>query len=91
MRVPLSVAIRGGPVMVPTLDGPPVSMEVPAGIVPGKTVVTVPGAGMRGMLQQSRGNLHVTLQVAIPRVNTARGERLLDELLDELDKTARPL
>lgn len=85
--VPLSVALRGGTVMVPTLGGQHVSVEVPEKAQPGKTIVTVPGGGLASAMTQRRGDLYVTVQVEFPRVVTARGQKLLDELLDELGKT----
>ena len=85
--VPLHVAIRGGQAMVPTLDGPPVAVQVPPGVSPGKTVLTVQGAGMRSAGSSSRGGLHILIQVNLPRIMTVRGERLLEELVEEVERT----
>lgn len=84
--VPLAVALRGGTVTVPALTGPPVSVDIPEKVRPGKTVVTAVGGGLASAMTKRRGDLHVTVQVEFPRVVTARGQKLLDELLDELGK-----
>lgn len=85
--VPLTVFLRGGTVSVPTLDGPPVRMEVPAGASPGKTIVTSKGAGIRAAGEDRRGDLHVLIQVELPQVLSARGNKLLEELAEELERT----
>jgi len=84
--VPLAIALRGGTVAVPTLIGPSVSVDIPEKIRPGRTVVTVDGGGLSSAMIKRRGDLHVTIQVELPRIVTARGQKLLDELLDELSK-----
>jgi len=86
--IPLSVALRGGTVSVPTLDGSRVNIDIEGGVQAGKTVVTVPGAGLVGAMTKRRGDLHVAVSVDLPRIRTARGQKLLDELLDELKKNS---
>jgi molecular chaperone DnaJ len=85
--VPLDIAMRGGMTEVPTLGGPPLSIEVPVGLVPGRTVVPIRGAGIPSVMRDERGDLYVTFQVSMPEVKTPRAERLLQELLDEIKKS----
>ena len=86
-RIPLTVALRGGPVDVPTLGGPPFPMAVPAGgVESGKTVVAVRGAGLTSPSRKMRGDMYVTVHVDVPKVRTARAAKLLEELAKELEK-----
>jgi molecular chaperone DnaJ len=87
--VPLDVALKGGEVTVPTLGGPPLTVTVPAGMEPGKTVVPMRGAGISSLMRDDRGDLYVTLQVELPKARTPRADRLIEELVRELRKGAR--
>lgn len=84
--VPLYVAVKGGDTSVSTLDGSSVTVQIPSGISPGKTVVTMKGAGIRGAGADRRGDLHVLIQVELPKTMTARAERLLSEFTDEVER-----
>jgi molecular chaperone DnaJ len=66
-------------VRVPTLDGPPVTVKVPAGTTSGRTL-RVRGRGLTRR-DGSRGDLLVTVEVAVP-------QKLSDEAKDALSSYA---
>ena len=84
--VSLDVALNGGVIQVPTLGGPPLTVDVPLGMEPGRTVIPVRGAGIPSRMRRDRGDLYVTLQVSLPKIKTPRAAQLLHELLHELGK-----
>lgn len=80
LTVPVTYAeaVRGATVAVPTLDGQPVTVRIPPGTPPGRTL-RVRG---RGVPTQAggRGDLLVTVQVDVPRQLNDRQRDLIDEL-----------
>ena len=82
LRVPITFAeaALGAKVTVPTLDGP-VTLKVPGGTESGKTF-RVRGKGVER--QSKRGDLLVTVDVAVPR-KLSREQRKLLEQLSETD------
>lgn len=64
--VPVTTAVLGGDVEVPTIDGTPVRLKIPPKTQPGQ-VLRVKGKGMPGRSRGSqRGHLHATIQVTLP-------------------------
>lgn len=86
-QLSLPDAVRGGRICVPTLDGRQISVDVPPRIQPGQTVISVRGAGIKSTMRSENGDLNVTLQVKLPDVYTPRAQKLLEELMDEIDRT----
>lgn len=84
--IPLFTAMNGGIVSIPVLGGKRTIMEVPRGIEPGKTVITIEGEGIRGG-SGLKGDLHVTIQVHLPKNLSERGMKLMEELMDEIERT----
>lgn len=87
--VPISIyqAALGDDIEVPTLDGP-ISQTVPAGAQPGMTL-TVKGKGMpdpRG----GRGDLHVRLDVRVPKDLTPEERKLLQQLAALRGRSVKP-
>jgi curved DNA-binding protein len=79
VTVPLSTAVLGGEVEVPTLEGP-VGIKVPPGTPPGQTF-RLRGHGLpRLEAGGGRGDLLATLGVAIPKKLNARARELFEEL-----------
>lgn len=78
LRVPITFAeaALGAKVTVPTLDGP-VTLKVPGGTESGKTF-RVRGKGVER--QSKRGDLLVTVDVAVPRKLTREQRKLLEQL-----------
>lgn len=82
-EVPVSFtqAALGATVEVPTLDGPR-PLEIARGTQPGD-VIRVRGLGMPEVRGRGIGDLHVHVQVEVPRKLSRRGEELLRELAAE--------
>ncbi|CAB4923929.1 unannotated protein [freshwater metagenome] len=85
--VPVSAprAALGEHVTVDMLDEP-LEVEIPAGTQPGKTI-TLRGRGMPRVGGGRRGDLHVVVDVAIPKRLNERQRELLRELADSLDES----
>lgn len=80
--VNMAQAALGATVEVPTLDGA-TSLEIPAGTQPG-TSFRLRGKGVPQLGSKARGDLHVSVQVAVPK-------KLDDEQKDLLRKLAKTL
>jgi molecular chaperone DnaJ len=91
--IPLTTALLGGEVTVPTLDGE-VKIKVATGTGTGDRI-TLSGMGMKKLSGRSRGfnptgDLKVEFKVAMPKSLTANQRTILEVLADEMnDKTAR--
>lgn len=90
--VPLTTALLGGEVQVPTLDGE-VKVRVATGTGTGDRI-TLSGMGMKKLGGRSRfsptGDLKVEFKVAMPKSLTGNQRMILEVLADEMgDKTAR--
>jgi molecular chaperone DnaJ len=77
--VDVATAALGGAVDVPTIDGEPVKVKIPAGVQAG-AVFRVREKGMPRLQGRGRGDLLVLVRVDIPRELTARQRELLEEL-----------
>ena len=79
VNVPLTAAVLGGQVDVPTLDGP-VGVKVPPGSRPGR-VLRLRGHGLpRLEAKGTRGDLLATLGVDLPTELTPREREIFEEL-----------
>ncbi|HZD23693.1 MAG TPA: DnaJ C-terminal domain-containing protein, partial [Acidimicrobiia bacterium] len=76
LPVTVTQATLGTRVSVPTIDGGPEEVEIPAGTQPGSTF-TLTGLGMPVLGRRQRGDLHVVVEVRIPEVLTADEEELV--------------
>ncbi len=80
--VTFAEAALGTRVRVPTLDGPPVTLKIPAGTESGRTFRVrgkgVPRAGRSGGNHQ-RGDLLVTVEVVVPRKLSRTQRKLLED------------
>jgi molecular chaperone DnaJ len=91
--IPLTTALLGGEVTVPTLDGQ-VKVKVATGTGTGDRI-TLSGMGMKKLGGRSRnftptGDLRVEFKVAMPKYLTSNQRTILEVLADEMgDKTAR--
>ncbi|KAF4619088.1 hypothetical protein G7Y89_g14759 [Cudoniella acicularis] len=88
--IPLTTAILGGEVKIPTLDGD-VNVKIATGTATGDRI-TLSGMGMK-KLQQRRGgsgDLKVEFKVIMPKYLSANQRTIIEMLADELgDKTAK--
>jgi curved DNA-binding protein len=78
VTVPLTAAVLGGEVQVPTLDGP-LGIKVPAGSRPGR-LFRLRNHGVPRLDGGGRGDLLATLGVELPRELTPREQELFEEL-----------
>lgn len=91
--VPLTTALLGGEVTVPTLDGE-VKVKVATGTGTGDRI-TLSGMGMKKLSGRARGftptgDLRVEFKVAMPKYLTGNQRTILEVLADEMgDKTAK--
>ncbi|CAK7566287.1 MAG: mdj1 protein precursor [Sporothrix epigloea] len=90
--IPLTTAILGGDVTVPTLDGS-VKVRVATGTNTGDRI-TLSGMGMKklggGRRGGGLGDLRVEFKVAMPKYLTANQRTIVEMLADEMnDKTAK--
>lgn len=83
-EVPVTTAMLGATVSVPTLDGDR-EIEVPAGSQHGDTV-KLRGEGLPSLRGASRGDLHVVLRTVVP-ANLSESQR---ELVERLEETIGP-
>ncbi|RYO78731.1 hypothetical protein DL766_006197 [Monosporascus sp. MC13-8B] len=93
-NIPLTTALLGGEVRVPTLDGE-VNVKVATGTNTGDKI-TLPGMGMKKLggssprLRNSTGDLKVEFRVAMPKYLSANQRTIVEMLADEMgDKTAK--
>jgi molecular chaperone DnaJ len=88
--IPLTTALLGGEVTIPTLDGE-VNVKVNTGTNTGDKI-TIGGMGMK-KLQSRRGgsgDLKVEFRVAMPKYLSANQRTIVEMLADEMgDKTAK--
>jgi curved DNA-binding protein len=79
VAVPLTTAVLGGEVSVPTLEGP-VGIKVPAGSQPGRKF-RLRGHGLPNLeARGTRGDVIATLNVTLPKDLTPRERELFEEL-----------
>ena len=86
-RVPItySQAALGTDLEVPTLDGRPTTLHVPAGTQSGQ-VLTLRGQGVPRLRGRGCGDQHVIVNIVVPRKLNARQAELLRELAQLEDK-----
>jgi molecular chaperone DnaJ len=87
VRVPLTSAILGGKLEVPTLDEEPLAIDVAPGTASG-SVAVVRGRGVPRLdgKNRGRGALHVVLEVEIPSAEnlSPKAKELVEQLKNEL-------
>lgn len=72
----IAEAVLGTRIEVPTIDGDPVPLDIPAGTKPG-TVFTMTGQGMPILGRRSRGDLMVIVDISIPEALGTEEEELM--------------
>lgn len=94
VTVPFTQAALGGSITVPTLVDDDVEVAVPVGSQPGD-VLTVRRGGLRDRSGRPRGDLHLRLQVEVPRDLSGEQRELVERLAElreeELDARGRGL
>jgi len=79
-------AALGATVQVPTLSGDPVSVKVAAGTASGQ-VLRVKGRGLKG--RDKTGDLHVVIQVDVPRKLSRHAKQAVETLAQQLGDNPR--
>jgi molecular chaperone DnaJ len=89
-RLPLHLALLGGRVRVPTLDGH-VDVRVPSGTQHGEEMV-LRNHGVPSVFGGDKGDLFVSFTVQLPRSLTARQREILQQYADDVEgrNTASP-
>ncbi|HEX2129342.1 MAG TPA: molecular chaperone DnaJ [Solirubrobacterales bacterium] len=82
VKVPATLAMLGGAVQVPTLDGDR-EIDLPAGVQPGHTV-SLAGLGLPALQSRGRGQQHVLVDVQVPRDLADEQRELVRALQDSL-------
>ncbi len=82
VKVPLTQAMLGTTVEVPTLDDP-VTLKIPAGTQPG-TTMRVKGRGVPAYGKNGAGNLLVTISVNVPKKLTRQQRGIVEQLAASL-------
>jgi molecular chaperone DnaJ len=86
--VPVSTALLGGRVVVPTLDGTE-SLVVDTGTEPGATL-RVRGAGLPRLQRSGHGNLYVRLGYDVPRRPSRKLKKALEGIAELEEKEVGP-
>lgn len=82
--IPFSMAALGGEIDVPTLDGK-ATVKVPAGTTAG-TILRVKGRGIPHLGRSSSGDLHVVMDIKVPKKLSKKAKLLLEDLDKEMGK-----
>ncbi|MDF1535183.1 MAG: molecular chaperone DnaJ [bacterium] len=82
----MEVAVVGGVVEIPTLDGP-AELKIPAGTQPGQ-VFHLKGKGVPRLHGSGRGDQYTRITVEIPAKLTKKQKRLLEEFTGETSAAA---
>ncbi|KAF8559338.1 hypothetical protein OG21DRAFT_1561684 [Imleria badia] len=82
-RIPLHLALLGGRVRVPTLDGH-VDVRVPSGTQHGEEMV-LRNHGVPSVFGGDKGDLFVSFTIQLPRSLTARQREILQEYADDVE------
>jgi len=90
-RVPVTFgqAALGADIDVPTIDGGPTKLHVPAGTQSGEAL-TLPGLGVPRLNGRGRGDEHVIVAIEVPKKLDARQKELLREFAALEDKHVTP-
>jgi molecular chaperone DnaJ len=88
-RLTFAAATLGAALEVRLPDDSKVNAEIRAGTQPG-TVITLKGKGVPRLDRRGRGDLHVVVDVLVPRKLSKRAKQLLHELEQELGEVSEP-
>jgi molecular chaperone DnaJ len=89
VKVSFATASLGGEVDVVMPDESTIVTKIPPGTQPG-TVIALQGQGMPRLDRSARGNLHVMVDVAVPKKLSKRAKKLIEELHEELSANEKP-
>ncbi len=84
-NIPITTAILGGEIEVPTIEGKSARMKIPPGTESGQ-IFRLKGKGMPYLGGYGKGDQHVIIQVTTPRNLNRRARELVLELAKELNE-----
>ena len=89
-RQPVSFpeAALGTEIQIELPDETSLEVEVPSGTQPG-AVITLRGRGVTRLDRRGRGDLHIVVEVQVPKKLSRRAKKLLAELDSELSEVTR--
>ncbi len=85
--LPVTLAMLGGEIDVPTIDGKTVKMKIPPGTESGQ-IFRLKERGMPYMGGYGKGDQHVVIQVKIPKNMSKKARELAQELNKELTEAS---
>lgn len=86
-HISLFNALKGGNEQITLLDGSIRGFSIPRPMEPGVSKVILHGDGVRDEVNKKVGDLHILLQIKLPRIVSARALKLIEEL--ETEKSIR--
>ena len=91
IQIPVAVtqAALGAAVLVPTVDGVSIKVDIPAGIQSG-TMLRVKGRGIPSLRGSSRGDMYIRVMVETPRRLSPKAKELMKELAGEIKESTSP-
>ena len=91
LQIPIAVtqAALGAAILVPTVDGTNIKVDIPAGIQSG-TMLRVKGRGIPSPRGSSRGDMYIRVMVETPRRLSMKAKSLMKDLAAELKENTSP-
>ncbi|KAF0106873.1 MAG: molecular chaperone DnaJ [Anaerolineaceae bacterium] len=89
LDINVSQAVLGADIEVPTVEGKPEKLRIPAGTQPGK-IFTIRGRGVPYLRKSGRGDELVIINVDIPSRLTKEQRELFEKLAATLGTTVKP-
>ena len=91
IQIPVAItqAALGASILVPTVDGTSIKVDIPAGIQSG-TMLRVKGKGIPSLRGSSRGDMYIRVMVETPRRLSLKAKELLKELRNEIKEDSSP-
>jgi molecular chaperone DnaJ len=86
VRVPVTDAMLGTQIEVPTVEGDE-TIEIVAGTQP-ETEIVIKGKGFPAVNRRGRGDQRVLVEVVVPRVESEAGRRAVESLSESLDEAS---
>jgi len=84
-QVSFADAVLGGKQTITLPNEKAVEVDWPEGTQPG-TIRTIKGQGLPRLDRRGQGDLHVLIEVVVPKKLSRKAKKLVEELRDELDR-----
>ncbi|MDX1959467.1 MAG: molecular chaperone DnaJ [Leptospiraceae bacterium] len=86
--IPLSMAVLGGQIEVPTIDGKTLAVKIPEGTESGQKFV-LKGNGIPYLGSYGKGDQHVIVKIDIPKKLSKRQRELMEEFAKEMNDSGK--